>query len=87
MAWIILTKCLEKVVFEEITLWVRGMHRPEVVYCNIEDTQNEYQEGSRPFRFEPNGNHSTRGKTKYRNEETTDTPLPLDNETKEKEYE
>lgn len=38
MTWIILTKCLEKVVFEEITLWVRGMHRPEVVYCNIEDT-------------------------------------------------
>ena len=78
---------MEEVILEEITLWVRRVHRPEVVGDDVEDTQNENQEYTGPFSFEADCNHDTGGKSDDGYEDTPNAPLTLDDESKEKEDE
>ena len=63
------------------------MHRPPVVCKDVEDTQHNNQECGGPLGFETNGNHSACTHTNNGNNDTNDTPLSLQNETKEKEDE
>lgn len=63
------------------------MYTPPIVGEDIENTQHDDQEGSRPLGFEADSNHGTRGKTEKRDKNTTYTPFSLKNEPKEQEYE
>jgi hypothetical protein len=65
---------------------LRG-NTPPIVGKGVENAQNDDKESGRPFSFETNGDHTARSQTEDRDEEAGDTPLSLDNEAKEQEYE
>lgn len=82
-----LTKSLEEVIFEEVTLRVCRMHSPEVVCNDVEDAQHNDKESSRPLGLEANRNHNTGNQADYGNENAADAPGTLDNESEEEENE
>lgn len=61
------------------------MYGPPVIGKHVEHAENEDQERSGPFSFEANGNHGTCGETDDRNEDASDGPGALDDESEEKE--
>lgn len=63
------------------------MNGPPVVGENVENTQNYYEERSRPLGLEANSNHDTGSETDNGNENTDEAPFTLDNEPKEEEDE
>jgi hypothetical protein len=74
-------------VLEEISLSVCGVHAPPVVRENVEDAQDDNEERGRPLGFEADGDHDTGGETKDGDEYARDAPIPLQNESDEKENE
>ena len=76
-----------KYLLEEIALRMCAMYTPPVVGKDVEDTQKDDQEGSRPLGFEADGNHDARGKTEKGDYYATHAPFSLKDESKEQEYE
>jgi len=64
-----------------------GVNAPPVVCENIEDTQNDDEEDSRPFDFEANSDHDTGGETEEEDKHPRDTPFALNDKFKEEEDE
>jgi hypothetical protein len=64
---------------------VSRVNGPPVVGPNIEKTQDDNKEGSRPLGFEANGNHNASGEPNKRNKDTEQAPFTLNDEAKEKE--
>jgi hypothetical protein len=61
------------------------VHAPPVVGKHVEYAQDKYEECSRPFGLETDGDHNASGETENGNENTNDTPLSLEDESEEKE--
>lgn len=72
---------------EKVTLRMCTMYAPPVVGKDVEDTQDDDQERSRPLGFEANSDHDASGKTEKRDKDTTYAPLALEDEANEQEYE
>ena len=63
------------------------MDTPPVVGEHIERAQDENEEGGRPFRLEPDGDHTTCSQSDDRDEHSPDAPLPLDDKSQKEEDE
>ena len=63
-----------------------AVHAPPVVDEDVEYTQNNDQEGGRPFCLEANCYHGARGKTNEGYDEASYAPFALNHVPEEKEY-
>lgn len=76
-----LTKCLEKVILQEIPLRTTLMHTPPIIDCNIEHAQSKNQKCSGKLGFEPNGDHDTSRQSNQAYESPRNRKLPVDDES------
>ena len=74
-------------VLEEVPLWMCRVDTPPVVGKYVENAEDNYEERRGPFRLEADSNHNAGRETKYGHKDTGNAPVPLENETDEKENE
>ena len=63
------------------------MNAPPVVGKHVEHTQDEDEEGSRPFSLETDGDHTTCAQADDRHKHSPETPLSLNDESQKEEDE
>ena len=76
-----------QVVLEEVTLGVGRVDAPPVVDKHIEDTEEGDEETSAPLCLEPNGDHDASTETDDRDEDSSERPASLEDESDEEEDE
>lgn len=76
-----------QVVLEEVTLGVGRVDAPPVVDEHIEDTEEGDKETGAPLCLEPNGDHDASTETDDRDEDSSERPASLEDESDEEEDE
>ena len=76
-----------QVVLEEVTLGVGRVDAPPVVDEHIEDTEEGDEETGAPLCLEPNGDHDASTETDDRDEDSSERPASLEDESDEEEDE